>query len=153
MINNLPFPCCMLRFALLLRTGWSFENTWSFGLRPFIHGGKDQHKSCTAHHGEPLLCPCLRTTCYFLVIFLGWVMLLHPQATITDHSGPRTSDLSIERRRRNHFTTSPLITFCPKQILFFLKTICLKATNMRLLSKEELVKNLPSPIKVTENRL
>ena len=45
---------------------------------------------------------------FFLVIFLGWVMLPHPQATITDHGGPRTSDLSIERRRRNHFTTAPL---------------------------------------------
>ena len=29
---------------------------------------------------------------FFLVIFLGWVMLLHPQATSTDHGGPRTSD-------------------------------------------------------------
>ena len=57
-------------------------------LRPFIHGRKDQHKSCTAHHGEPLLCPCLRTTCYFFGYFLGWVMLLHPQATSTDHGGP-----------------------------------------------------------------
>ena len=55
-------------------------------LRPFIHGGKDQHKSCIAHHGDPLLCPCLRTTYYFfLVIFLGWVKLLNPQATSTDH--------------------------------------------------------------------
>ena len=43
---------------------------------------------------------------FFLVIFLGWVMLLHPQATSTDHGGPRTSDLSIKRRRRNHFTTA-----------------------------------------------
>ena len=34
-------------------------------------------------------------------------MLPHPQATSTDHGGPRTSDLSIERRRRNHFTTAP----------------------------------------------
>ena len=32
-------------------------------LRPFILGGKDQRKSCTAHQGEPLLCPCL---CYML---------------------------------------------------------------------------------------
>ena len=46
---------------------------------------------------------------FFLVIFLGWVMLPHPQATSTDHGGPRTSDLSIERRRRNHFTTAPPI--------------------------------------------
>ena len=38
-------------------------------LKPFIHRGKDQHKSCTAHHGEPLLCPCLRTTCNF---FFGY---------------------------------------------------------------------------------
>ena len=28
-------------------------------------------------------------------------MLLHPQATSRDHGGPRTSDLSIERQRRN----------------------------------------------------
>ena len=63
--------------------------------------------SCTAHHGEPLLSPFLRTTCiFFLVIFLGWVFL-SPQATSTDHGGPRTSDLSIERWRRNHFTTAP----------------------------------------------
>ena len=39
-------------------------------------------------------------------------MLLHPQATSADHGGSRTSDLSIERRRRNHFTTAPLICFC-----------------------------------------
>ena len=40
-------------------------------LRPFIHGGKDQHKSCTAHHGEPLLCPCLRTHAICLGYFSG----------------------------------------------------------------------------------
>ena len=40
-------------------------------LRTFIHGGKDQHKSCTAHHGESLLCPCLRTTCNFFGYFSG----------------------------------------------------------------------------------
>ena len=34
--------------------------------RSFIHGGKEQHKSCTAHHGEPLLCPCLRN-CNFTI--------------------------------------------------------------------------------------
>ena len=77
-------------------------------LRPFIHEGQDQHTSCTAHHGEPLLCPYLRTTWNFFAIFLGWAMLLHPQATSMDQSGPRTSDISIERRRRNHFTTTPL---------------------------------------------
>ena len=37
-------------------------------------------------------------------------MLLHVQATSTDHGGPRTSDLSIERPRRNHFTTAPEIS-------------------------------------------
>ena len=35
----------------------NLQDEQSFFLRPFIHGGKDQHKSCTAHHGEPLLCP------------------------------------------------------------------------------------------------
>ena len=75
--------------------------------RPYIHEGKDQHMSCTVHHGEPLLCPCLKPICSFLVIFLGWVILPHYEATSTDHSGPRTSDLSIERRRRNHFKTAP----------------------------------------------
>ena len=43
---------------------------------------------------------------FFVVIFLGWVMLLHPQTTSTDHGGPRTSDLSIERGSRKHFTTA-----------------------------------------------
>ena len=40
-------------------------------------------------------------------------MLPHPQATSTGHGGPRTTDLLIERRRRNHFTTAPhgLISF------------------------------------------
>ena len=38
-------------------------------LRSFIHEGWDQHTSCTAHHGEPLLCPCLRTTCNFFLLF------------------------------------------------------------------------------------
>ena len=41
-------------------------------------------------------------------------MLLHPLATSTDHGGPRTSDLSIERRRRNHFTTAPLLNITSK---------------------------------------
>ena len=49
----------------------------------------------------------------FLVIFLGWVLLLYPQATSTDHGGPRTSALSIERRRRNHLTTAPDIYTSP----------------------------------------
>ena len=30
---------------------------------------------------------------FFLVMFMGWVMFPHPQATSTDHGGPRTSDL------------------------------------------------------------
>ena len=34
-------------------------------------------------------------------------MLLHPHATNKDHGGPRTSDLSIEKLRRNQFTTAP----------------------------------------------
>ena len=38
-------------------------------------------------------------------------MLPHPQAASTDHGGPRTSDHSIERRRRNHFTTAPPSVF------------------------------------------
>ena len=36
-------------------------------------------------------------------------MLPHPQ-TSTYHGWPHTSDLSIERRRRNHFTTAPNTT-------------------------------------------
>ena len=44
---------------------------------------------------------------FFLAIFLGWVMLPHFQATSTDHGGPRTSDLSIDRGRCNHFSTHP----------------------------------------------
>ena len=39
-------------------------------LRSFIHGGKDQHKSCTAHHGEPLLCPCFKNYMQLLFFWL-----------------------------------------------------------------------------------
>ena len=39
------------------------RNRLFLNFRPFILEGKDQHTSCTAHHGEPLLCPCLRNTC------------------------------------------------------------------------------------------
>ena len=54
----------------------SKRNIW-----PFIHGGKDQHKSCTAHHGEPLLCPCLRTTCnYFFGYFSGLRYVASPSS-------------------------------------------------------------------------
>ena len=53
-------------------------------------------------------CCSLRSTCTFPGIFPGWIMLLHPQATSTDHAGPQTSDLSIEKRRRNHFITAPM---------------------------------------------
>ena len=97
-------------------------------LRPFIHGGKDQHKSCTAHHGKPLLCPCLRTTCTFLAIFLCWVMLLHPQARSTDHGGPRTSDLSIERRRRTHFTTARVIILKNLKKLQLFSSYCVSSS-------------------------
>ena len=38
---------------------------------------KDQHKSCTAHHGEPLLCPCLRTTCFFWLFFLNLYRIIN----------------------------------------------------------------------------
>ena len=38
-------------------------------------------------------------------------MLLRPKATRTDHGGPRTSDLTIERRRRNYFYTSGAFFF------------------------------------------
>ena len=37
---------------------------------------------------------------FFWFFFWAGVMLFHPQATSTDHGGPRTSDFSIERRRR-----------------------------------------------------
>ena len=65
---------------------------------------------------------------FFLVIFLGWVMLPRSQATSTDQGGPRTSDLSRE------VTTSPLLPFIynvlfiqsnPSSILFhFLNPPC-----------------------------
>ena len=45
-------------------------------------------------------------------------MLPHPQATSTDHGGPRTSDLSIERPRRNHFTIAALARYLNQEILF-----------------------------------
>ena len=65
---------------------------------------------------EPLLCPCLRTTCNFFAYFSG--LLSHPQATSTDDGGPRTSDFSVERRGCNHLTTAP-----PIQIKIFKITL------------------------------
>ena len=47
-------------------------------------------------------------------------MLLHLQATRTAHGEPRSSDLSIERRRRNHFTTAPEISKFYDFILFLI---------------------------------
>ena len=32
--------------------------------------GKDQHKSCSADHGKPLSCPCLRTNYKRFVILM-----------------------------------------------------------------------------------
>ena len=81
---------------------------------------KNQDKSCTAFHGEPLLCLCLRTRCNFSGYFSGLGNVASPQATSTDHGGPRTSDLSFERRRRNHFTTSPS-NFLKACLQFFCK--------------------------------
>ena len=43
----------------------------------------------------------------YMHVFLGLVMLPHPQAMSTVHGGPRTSDLSIEKRRRYHFIAVP----------------------------------------------
>ena len=42
----------------------------------------------------------------YMRFFLIFPPLSH-QATNMDHGGPQKSDLSIERRRRNHFTTTP----------------------------------------------
>ena len=66
--------------------------------------GKDQHKSCSAHHGEPLLCPCLRTTCNFFGYFSGLGNVASPSSN--EHGSWWASNirLSVERRRRNHFT-------------------------------------------------
>ena len=81
-------------------------------LKRFIHEGKDQHKSFSALHGEPLLYPNLSSMCNFLVIFLGWVMLPHPQTTSPDHGGSRTSDLPIERLKRNLVTPVCYLFMC-----------------------------------------
>ena len=40
-------------------------------LRPITQEGKNEYASCTVHHGEPLLCPCLKTTCNFISYFSG----------------------------------------------------------------------------------
>ena len=70
-------------------------------LRPFIHGERTNTRAVQ-------LITVNRCCAHVWLFFLGWVMLLHSQATSKDHGGPRTSDLSIERRRRNHFTAAPL---------------------------------------------
>ena len=52
---------------------------------------------------------CLRSTNNFLVIFR--IMLG------ADHVGPRTSDLSIESRRRNDFTAAPFLSLYCEALL------------------------------------
>ena len=61
-----------------------------------------------------LLCPCLRITCSFFGLFSRWIVLSHSQSTSTDHGGSRTSNLTTERRRHNHFITAPQI-FWPRE--------------------------------------
>ena len=41
----------------------------------------------------------------FSLIVLGWAMFPRRERAIRDHSGTRSSDLSIERRRRNQCIT------------------------------------------------
>ena len=53
---------------LILWSFYIFLEVFEF-LRPFIHGRKDQNKSCTTHHGKSLLFPCLRSTCNFFWLF------------------------------------------------------------------------------------
>ena len=73
----------------VVRAGLQNINYIQKDLRPFIHEGKDQHTSSTAHHCEPVLCPSLRTACNFFVIFVGCVCL------------------NLELRARIMVTTSP----------------------------------------------
>ena len=64
-------------------------------------------------------------------------MLPHPQATSTDHGGPRTSDLSIERRRRNHFTTAPPFHVSHSRIFFMYFSYCFLKHKSKLKKKHE----------------
>ena len=81
-------------------------------LRPFIHKRKDQNMSVQLIITTQLtaVVPLLRIYMHlFLVVFLGWAMLPHPQTTSTDHGGPRSSNF---RLRGGEVTTSPLLTSC-----------------------------------------
>ena len=84
----------------------------------------NQQTSYSVHHWEALLSHWLRFTCLFLVIFPDWIMLSRPQSMSTDHGGSRTSNLSMENRRRNHFTTGHLIFSCDWAVDFFPANIC-----------------------------
>ena len=105
--KNLQNPQLLsLQFFIDFATFWLNS---LFVLRRSIHTGKNQDTTCSALHRKPRLCPWLRFTI----------------AMSTDHGGPRTPDLFNEKRRRNHFTTTPLnfITapleiFRPVKIIF-----------------------------------
>ena len=79
--------------------------TW---LRLFILEGKDQCTRCPAHHGELLLCPCLKTACKFFGYFSGLVIAASPAS----NGSWWASNIrpSIERRRRNHFIKTTKLT-------------------------------------------
>ena len=47
-------------------------------VKPIYSRGKDQRKNCTAHHGEPLLCPCERTRCNFFSYYFGLRIVASP---------------------------------------------------------------------------
>ena len=66
---------------------------------------------------QETLVPLTQIDIHFFVIFLSWVMLPHPQAISTDHGGPRTSHLSIDRH--NHFTTATLSTLSMNKLRFY----------------------------------
>ena len=87
----------------------------------FIHKGQDQLTRCSTLHGEPRLFLAQELHALLLFIFLGWVILPHPQATSTDHGGPRTSYHLTERRRRYHFIAT-LIT-APFYLYFLVPSV------------------------------
>ena len=72
-----------------------------------------------------------------MVIFLGCVLLLHPQATSRVDGGPRTSDFSIERQ--NLTNSPPLI--CE---LGLFDHSCLQKMNTKQQNEENILKNTKS---------
>ena len=98
-----------LNSSIQLSKSWTRRDILQYFSRRFIHKRTDQHKSCSALHGEPRLCPCLKTTCNFFGYFS------ETRNAVSSSSNENLSSKSLEhpafRLRGRDVTTSPSLPY------------------------------------------